>query len=118
MKFAHVELKTNDGEHEDGKEEQQTDLQQRYHSLHDGFKHNLQAWKKEYKHFYIVEGFSNFCFFCSIKLDSKSILTDGIMGTKGITKTENDYTSNILHQYHKINPLLYSSLLKSCDSFN
>lgn len=45
MELAHVELQTNDGEHKDGKEKQQTNLQQRDHGLHDGFEHNLQAWR-------------------------------------------------------------------------
>lgn len=46
MEFAHIELKADDGEHEDGKEEQQPDLQQRNHGLHDGFEHHLQAWNQ------------------------------------------------------------------------
>lgn len=41
MEFAHVELQANDGKHEDGKEEQQANLQQRNHGLHDGFEHHL-----------------------------------------------------------------------------
>lgn len=46
MEFAHIELKADDGEHEDGKEEQQPDLQQWNHGLHDGFEHHLQAWNQ------------------------------------------------------------------------
>lgn len=41
MEFAHVELQANDGKHEDGKEEEQANLQQRNHGLHDGFEHHL-----------------------------------------------------------------------------
>lgn len=44
MKFADVELKADDGKHENGEEEQQANLQQRDHGLHDGFEHHLQAW--------------------------------------------------------------------------
>lgn len=44
VEFAHVELEANDGEHEDGKEEQQPDLQERNHGLHDGLEHHLQTW--------------------------------------------------------------------------
>lgn len=40
-----VELQANDGKHQDGKEEQQADLQQGNHGLHDGLQHNLQTWK-------------------------------------------------------------------------
>lgn len=46
MEFAHIELEADDGEHEDGKEEQQPDLQQRNHGLHDGLEHHLQAWNQ------------------------------------------------------------------------
>lgn len=45
MEFAQVELQTNDREHKDGKEKQQTNLQKRDHGLHDGFEHHLQAWR-------------------------------------------------------------------------
>lgn len=47
MEFAHIELQADDGEHEDGKEEQQPDLQQRDHGLHDGLQHHLQAWSRK-----------------------------------------------------------------------
>lgn len=46
---AAVELQADDGKHEDGKEEQQADLQQRNHGLHDGFQDNLQTWKDKLK---------------------------------------------------------------------
>ena len=35
VEFAHVELQAYDSKHEDGEEEQQADLQQGDHSLHD-----------------------------------------------------------------------------------
>ena len=38
-----VELQANDSKHQDGKEEQKTNLQKRHHGLHDGLQHNLQA---------------------------------------------------------------------------
>ncbi|TNN83485.1 hypothetical protein EYF80_006466 [Liparis tanakae] len=41
VEFAHVELQADDGEHEDGKEKKQADLQQRNHGLHDGLEHHL-----------------------------------------------------------------------------
>lgn len=41
VEFAHVELQANDGEHEDGEEQKQANLQQRDHGLHDGFEHHL-----------------------------------------------------------------------------
>lgn len=40
---AAVELQADDGKHEDCKEEQQADLQQWNHGLHDGFQDNLQT---------------------------------------------------------------------------
>lgn len=43
MEFAHIELEADDGEHEDGEEEQEPDLQQRDHGLHDGLENHLQA---------------------------------------------------------------------------
>lgn len=43
MEFAHIELKADDGKHENGKEKQQPDLQQWNHGLHDGLEHHLQA---------------------------------------------------------------------------
>lgn len=36
VEFSHVELQADDGEHEDGHEQEQANLQQRDHSLHDG----------------------------------------------------------------------------------
>lgn len=46
MEFAHVELEANDGEHEDGEEEKQPDLQEWNHGLHDGLEHHLQTWAR------------------------------------------------------------------------
>lgn len=46
MEFAHIELKTDDGKHEDGKEKQQPNLQQWNHGLHDGLEHHLQTWSQ------------------------------------------------------------------------
>lgn len=43
MELAHVEVQANDGEHEDGEEEQQANLQQRHHGFHDGLQHHLKA---------------------------------------------------------------------------
>lgn len=43
MEFAHVELHPDDGKHDDGEEEQQADLKQRDHGLHDGLQHHLEA---------------------------------------------------------------------------
>lgn len=36
-----VELQADDSKHQDGKEEQKANLQERHHGLHDGFQHNL-----------------------------------------------------------------------------
>lgn len=36
MKFAHVELNTDDGKHNDGEEKQQSNLKQGNHGLHNG----------------------------------------------------------------------------------
>lgn len=44
VKFAHVELHPDDGEHDNGEEEQQADLKQRDHGLHDGLQHHLETW--------------------------------------------------------------------------
>lgn len=44
MEFAHVELQPDDGKHHDGEEEEQPNLQQGHHGLHDGLEDNLQAW--------------------------------------------------------------------------
>lgn len=46
MQLPAVELQADDGKHEDGKKEQQADLQERHHGLHDGFQDNLQAWER------------------------------------------------------------------------
>lgn len=43
VQSAAVELQADDGEHEDGEEKQQADLQQRNHGLHDGFQDDLKA---------------------------------------------------------------------------
>lgn len=43
VQLAAVELQADDGEHKDREEEQQADLQQRNHGLHDGFQDDLQA---------------------------------------------------------------------------
>lgn len=45
MQLPTVELQANDSEHQDGEEEQEADLQQGHHGLHDGLQHDLQAWK-------------------------------------------------------------------------
>lgn len=47
MQLPTVELQADDGKHEDGKEEQEADLQERHHGLHDGLQHNLQAWGRD-----------------------------------------------------------------------
>lgn len=36
VEFAHVELNPDDGKHDDSEEEQEADLQQGNHGLHDG----------------------------------------------------------------------------------
>lgn len=46
VKLPAVELQADDGKHEDGKEQEEADLEQRNHGLHDGLEHNLQALKK------------------------------------------------------------------------
>lgn len=43
MKFAHVKLQPDDGEHDDGEEEQQADLKQRDHGFHYRFQHHLET---------------------------------------------------------------------------
>lgn len=45
VKLPAVELQTDDGKHEDGEEQEEADLEQRDHGLHDGLQHNLQALK-------------------------------------------------------------------------
>ncbi len=47
MELSHVELQADDGEHEDGHKQQQANLQQGDHSLHNGFEHHLQAWRTQ-----------------------------------------------------------------------
>lgn len=44
VELPHVEIQSNDGEHEDGHEQQQADLQKGNHGLHNGLEHHLQAW--------------------------------------------------------------------------
>lgn len=43
MELAHVKLQPDDGKHHDGEEEEQPNLQQGHHGLHDGLEDNLQA---------------------------------------------------------------------------
>lgn len=43
MKLPHVELQPDDGKHHDGEEEEQPNLKQRHHRLHDGLEDNLQT---------------------------------------------------------------------------
>lgn len=43
MKLPHVKLQPNDGKHHDGEEEEQPDLKQGHHRLHDGLEDNLQT---------------------------------------------------------------------------
>ena len=47
MKLSAVELQTNDGKHEDGEEQEQANLEQRDHGLHNGLQHYLQAWSRD-----------------------------------------------------------------------
>ena len=49
VELPHVELQADDGEHEDGHEQQQSDLQQGDHGLHNGLEHHLQAWRTQRK---------------------------------------------------------------------
>lgn len=49
MELAHVELQADDGEHEDGHKQQQTNLQQGDHSFHNGLQNHLQAWRAQSK---------------------------------------------------------------------
>lgn len=46
VQFPAVKLQADDGKHKDGKEEQQADLQQRNHGLHDRLQDNLQTWEE------------------------------------------------------------------------
>lgn len=48
VELSHVELKADDGEHEDGHEQKQADLQQGDHGLHNGLQYHLQAWRTRY----------------------------------------------------------------------
>lgn len=50
VKLAHVELQPDDGKHHDGEEEEQPDLKQGHHCLHDGLEDNLQACGDKAKH--------------------------------------------------------------------
>lgn len=50
VEFAHVELNPDDGEHDDGEEKQEADLQQRNHGFHDGLQHHLETWDGENIH--------------------------------------------------------------------
>lgn len=43
VELAHVKVQADDGEHEDSKEEQHTDLQQRHHGFHDGLQNHLKT---------------------------------------------------------------------------
>lgn len=43
VELSHVKLHANDGEHDDGKEEQQANLEQGYHGLHDGLEDHLET---------------------------------------------------------------------------
>lgn len=47
VEFAIVELHTDDGEHDNGKEEQEANLQQRNHGFHYGLQHHLQTCGRE-----------------------------------------------------------------------
>ena len=47
VEFAHVEFHTDDCEHDNGKEEQEADLQQRNHGFHYGLQNHLQTCKRE-----------------------------------------------------------------------
>lgn len=49
VQFAAVKFQTNDGKHENCKEEQQANLQQRNHGLHDRLEDYLQTWKNNTK---------------------------------------------------------------------
>ena len=55
MKLPHVKLQPDDGKHHDGEEEEQTDLKQGHHRLHDGLEDDLQACGDKEKHI-ISEG--------------------------------------------------------------
>lgn len=44
VQLAAVELQADDSEHQDSKEQQEADLQQRNHRLDDGLQNNLQTW--------------------------------------------------------------------------
>lgn len=45
VEFSHVELKADDGKHEDSHKQQQSNLQQGDHGLHNRLEHHLQAWR-------------------------------------------------------------------------
>lgn len=48
MQSAAVKLQADDGEHEDCKKQQQANLQQRNHGLHDRLQDYLQTWNTEF----------------------------------------------------------------------
>lgn len=56
VKLPAVELQTNDGKHEDGKEQEKANLEQRDHGLHDGLQHNLQALKYSQREIHPAQG--------------------------------------------------------------
>lgn len=49
MQLPAVKLQADDGKHENGEKEQQADLEERHHGLHDGLQHDLQAWEGKRK---------------------------------------------------------------------
>lgn len=51
--FAYEELQPNDGINDDDEHDQQTDVEQRHHGLHDGVQHNLQTCMSEIIHIYV-----------------------------------------------------------------
>lgn len=55
VKLPAVELQADDGKHEDGKEQEEADLEQRNHGLHDGLEHNLQALKQSHSKGHTVQ---------------------------------------------------------------
>lgn len=45
VEFAHVKLHPNDGKHNNGEEEQQTNLKKWNHGFHYRLQHHLEAWE-------------------------------------------------------------------------
>ena len=43
VELSHVEVQTDDGEHEDGKEQKKPDLEKRHHGFHDRFQNHLET---------------------------------------------------------------------------